>query len=99
MDAVGLEHRLCVVPGGGAGRRVAGVADRKIPVQRGQGGLVEDLADEAEVLVDEDVVAVADRDPGGFLASVLLREEPEVRESRDVLARRPHTEESALLLR
>ena len=37
--AVGLERRLGVLPRGGAGRRVAGVPDPEITVQRGEGRL------------------------------------------------------------
>ena len=99
VDPVRLEHRLRVVPRGGAGRRVPRVPDREVAVQRRQRRLVEDLADQPEILVDEDVVTVADRDPGGLLAPMLLCEQPEVREPGDVLAGCPHPEEPALLLR
>ena len=96
---VGLEDRLRVVPCAGPGGRVPGVADRQVAVERRQRGLVEDLADQPEVLVDEDVVTVADRDAGGFLTAVLLREESEVREPCDVLAGSPYAEEPAFLFR
>ena len=99
VDPVALERGLRVLPGGGAGGRVAGVPDTEIALERGEGGLVEDLGDEAELLVDEDVLAVGDRDAGGFLAAVLLGEQSEVGESRDLLPRRPHAEETALLFR
>ena len=75
------------------------MTDRQIAVEGGQGGFVEDLADQPEVLEDEDVVAVADRDAGGFLAAVLLGEETEVREPGDVLAGSPYAEEPAFLFR
>ena len=52
-----------------------------------------------EVLVDQDVVAVADRDAGRLLPAMLLGEETEVGEPRDVVARRPDAEESAFLFR
>ena len=55
--------------------------------------------DEPEILVDEDVVAVADRDAGRLLASMLLGEESEVGQPRDVVAGRPDPEESAFLFR
>ncbi len=74
------------------------MADGEVAVQRGERRLVEDLADEPEVLVDEDVVAVGDRDAGGFLAAMLLREETEVGEAGDVVAGRPHPEQPALVL-
>ncbi len=75
------------------------MADREVAVERGQRGFVEDLADQPEVLVDEDVGAVADRDAGGFLAAVLLREESEVREPGDVLAGSPYAEEATFVFR
>ena len=46
--------------------------------------LVEDLRDEAHVLVDQDLRAVADRDAGRLLAAVLEGVEPEVGELRDL---------------
>jgi hypothetical protein len=57
------------------------------------------LADESEVLVDQEVVAVAHSDPGRFLTAVLLGEESEVREPAYVVSRRPHAEQTALILR
>ena len=69
------------------------------PCQRGQGRLVEGLGDQAHVLVDEDLAAVADRDPGRLLAAVLQRVEPEVGQLGDVLARGPDPEDSAGVLR
>ena len=52
--SVVAERRLRVLPGGGAGRGVAGVPDREVPAQAAQRRLVEDLADQPEVLVDDD---------------------------------------------
>jgi len=75
------------------------VTDRQPALQRAQGRLVENLADQAELLVDHHVGAVADRDPGGLLAAVLQCVEPEVGELADVLVRRPHAEDAALLAR
>ena len=43
---------------------VSGVTDGHVPMQRLQAGLGEYLRDQAHVLVDDDVGAVADRDPG-----------------------------------
>ena len=98
-DSVGLEDRLRVVPGAGAGRGIPGVPDGQVAVERRQRGLVEDLADQAELLVHEDVVPVADRDAGRFLAPVLLGEQTEVREAGDVLAGSPYAEEPTFLFR
>ncbi len=96
-NTVVLEDGLGVVPGGGAGGRVAGVPDREIALEGGERGLVEHLRDQPEILVDQDVVAVGDRDAGGFLAAVLLGEETEVRQTGDVLARGPHPEQAAFV--
>jgi hypothetical protein len=68
-------------------------------VQGREGGLGEDLAHQAQILVHQDRVTVADSDPGRLLAAMLLGEQTEVGEARDVLARRPHAEQSALFLR
>src|SRR6185436_10238939 len=98
VHAVCLEHRLRVVPGRRAGRRVSGVPDGEVAVQRGQGGLVEHLADQPKVLVDQDVAAVGDRDTRRFLPAVLLGEQTEVREPGDVVPGGPDAEQPALFL-
>ena len=97
--AGGLERRLGVLPGAGAGRGVARVADGEVALERGQRGLVEDLGDQAHVLVDQDLAAVADRDAGRLLAAVLQGVEAEVGELRDVLAGGPDPEDAARVLR
>src|SRR5690349_13032579 len=66
-----------------------------LPGQGGQGGLVEDLGDQAHLLVHHDAAAVADRDAGRFLAAVLERVQAEVGELGDVLVRGPDTEHAA----
>ena len=50
----GAERRLRVLPRRGAGRGVAGVADGEMTAQAAEGRFVEDLADQPEVLVDDD---------------------------------------------
>src|SRR5439155_9948995 len=99
VHAVGLEDRLGVVPRGRARGGVPGVPDGEVTVKGRQRGFVEDLADEPQVLVHEDVAAVGDGDPGGFLPPMLLGEQTEVRETGDLVAGRPYAEEPALLLR
>ena len=94
----GPEGRLGVVPGAGAGRGVARVTDREVALERRERGLVEDLRDQAHVLVDEDLAAVADRDAGRLLAAVLQRVEAVVGQLGDVLPRRPHTEDATGVL-
>jgi hypothetical protein len=75
------------------------VADCDVAGQRRQRGLVEDLRDQAEVLVDDEGAAVADRYAGGFLAAVLQRVQAEVSELGDLFPRRPDAEDSARVLR
>ena len=59
------------------GRRVAAVGDREVAPETRHPPLVEDRADHPEVLVEHQLLAVADRDPGRLLAAVLEREQPE----------------------
>jgi hypothetical protein len=74
------------------------VADRHVALEGGERRLVEDLRDEAHVLVDEDLPAVADGDTGGLLAAVLQRVQPEVRQLRDLFAGCPDPEDPAGVL-
>ena len=73
------------------------------PAQRAEVALVEDLRDQAHVLVDQDLRAVADRDAGRLLAAVLQRVEAEVGELGDLGGRpgppRPDAEDAAGVLR
>ena len=96
--APGSERGLRVLPGDSAGRGVAGVAHGEVPRQARQRRLVEDGGDEAQLLVDQRPVPVADRHPRRLLAAVLQRVQAEVRQAGDVLARRPHPEDAALLV-
>ena len=75
-------RRLGVLPDRRAGRRVAAVGDGEAAAQARQAALVEDRADHPEVLVEHQLLAVADRDPGRLLAAVLEREQPERRDRR-----------------
>ncbi len=69
--------------------------DGEVPAEGVERGLVENLRHQAHVLVDDDAVTVADRDPGRLLASVLQRVQPVISELGDVLTRRPDTEDTA----
>ena len=93
------EHRLGVLPGGGALSGVADVAHGHVTGEIGQGLVVEDLGDQAEVLVDEDLGAVGGGDAGRLLAAVLEGVQAEVAQAGDVLTGGPHTEDAALLSR
>src|SRR6185503_16338602 len=68
---------LGVLPDRRAGGRVTAVGDREVAPERGDPPLVEDRADHPEVLVEHQLLAVADRHPGRLLAAVLEREQPE----------------------
>ena len=94
----GAERRLGVLPGRGAGRGVAGVADREVAAQAAQGRLVEDLADQPEVLVDDHRGAVGHRDAGRLLAAVLQGVQAEIGQLRDLLPGRPDTEDATGVL-
>ncbi|GMA38222.1 hypothetical protein GCM10025883_02670 [Mobilicoccus caccae] len=65
----------------------------------GEAGLVEDLADQAHVLVDEDSRTITCGDACGLLPAVLQRVEPVVGEFGDLLAGRPDPEDTAGVLR
>ena len=74
------------------------MADGEVPAQAAEGGLVEDLADQAEVLVDDDGGAVGHRDPGRLLTAVLEGVQAEIGQLRDLLPRRPDTEDATGVL-
>ena len=90
-----LDERLRVRPLRRARGRVARVPDRDLPLQRVQLLLVEDLRDEPEVAERRQPPLLGDRDAGRLLPAVLEREEPEVREPRDVAVGRVHAEDAA----
>ena len=69
------------------------------PAQARERRLVEDLSDQAEVLVHHHARTVADRDPRGLLAAVLKRVETEVGQLRDLFTPRPNAEHAARVLR
>ncbi len=71
------------------------MADGEVALQRCERGLVEDLRHEAEVLVDDGAGAVGDGDPGGLLAAVLQRVQPEVGEFRDLFPGGPDADDAA----
>ena len=90
------EGRLRVLPLAGPGGRVPRVSDPDVTLQCGERRLVEDLSDEAHVLVDDDARAVGDRDAGCFLATVLEGVQAEEDELGDLFTRRPYAEETTL---
>src|SRR5439155_25840082 len=88
---------LGVAPRARAGGRVARMADGDVPAQRGQVVVVEDVGDEAHVLLDYDPLAVADGHPRRLLAAVLKGVEAVEGEMRDRCARRVDAEDPARL--
>ena len=66
------------------------------PAHGGQRLLVEDLADQAEVLEDQHLRAVGDGDARRLLAAVLQRVQAVVGELGDFFARRPDAEYATL---
>ena len=68
-------RRLGVLPDRRAGRRVAAMGDGEVAAERREPTLVEDRADEPEVLVEHELLGVADRETGRLLAAVLEGEQ------------------------
>ena len=90
------EHRLGVLPRGGAAGGVPAVADGDVALHGGQGLLIEDLADQAEVLEHKHLRAIGDSDACRLLAAVLKRVQAVVAEFGDVFTRRPDAEYATL---
>ena len=93
------ERGLGVLPDTCPRGRVARVANRDVAAQRLKARLGEHLRYQAHVLEDDDVTAIAHRDAGRLLASVLEGIEAEVGELRDVVAGSPDAEHPAGILR
>ncbi len=91
--------RLGVAPLTGAGRGVADLADGQVPGQATEHPVVEHRGHQAHVLDDGDRIAVADRDAGRFLASVLEGVETQVGHVGDGSARGVDPEDTARLTR
>ena len=72
------------------------MADRDVALHRAQRLLVEDLADQPEILEHQHLGAVGDGDACGFLAAVLQCVKAVVSELGDLFARRPYAENAAL---
>ncbi len=69
--------------------------DRDLSAEALQLLLGEDLCDEPELAEDGQAPAVGDGDPGRLLPSVLEGVQSEVRDARDVAARRVDSEDAA----
>ena len=90
-----LHERLRVRPLRRAGGRVARMADRDFAAQAMELLLVEHLRHEAEVAHRRQAPLLGDGDPRGLLPAVLQREQPEVREPRDVAVGGVNAEDAA----
>ncbi len=75
------------------------MADGEVTAQTAEGRLVEDLADQPEILVDHDRGAVGHRDPRRLLTTVLKGVQTEIGQLRDLLTRSPDTEDATGILR
>ena len=73
------------------------MADRHVPLQRAQLLLVEDLVDQALIAHGHDVAALAGRDAGRLLPTVLQRVEREVGEAGDFSTGSDYAEDAALI--
>ena len=89
------EGRLGVLPDRGAGGGVAAVGNRQRAAQARQSALVENLGDEAELLIEHQLLAVADRYPGRLLAAVLEREDAERGDAGSIRPRDHRAEDAA----
>ena len=100
MRAVGAvdEEGLGVLDAAGAGGGVAGVADGGEALEMQKVFLLEDLRDEAHVLVDDDALAVGCGDACALLTSMLQSIETEEGDSGDVFSRGIHPEDAAGLV-
>jgi hypothetical protein len=74
------------------------VADGHIPRERVKRVLVEDLRDQAHVLVRQDGLAIGDRDASALLAAVLQCVQAKIRKPCYVFAWRIHAKNSTALL-
>ena len=89
------QDRLGVAEAAGAGRRVAGVADRRDAVERAELVLGEDLRDEPHAGLQRELPAVGGADAGALLPAVLERVDAVEGEPRHIDGRRPDAEDAA----
>ena len=71
------------------------MGNRQRPAETRQAPLVQDLADQAEVLVQHQLLSVADGDAGRFLATVLEREDAQGSYACGIRARGHRAEDAA----
>ena len=74
------------------------MADRDLTFERVECRLIEDLRDQAHVLVDQDLLPVAHRDASRFLTTVLQRVQAEIGQLGDLFTGGPNTEHAARIL-
>lgn len=71
------------------------MSDCKAPWQPGENCFIEYLSDESKVLVDRDVLTVADRDASALLSAMLKSEQSEVGEPGSLNVRARYAEHAA----
>jgi hypothetical protein len=87
------------VADGDVGAAYLSVDGARIPLQAGQGLFVEDLADQAEPLVQGEPRPIRDGDACGLLSPVLERVQPHVRQPRHRRSGRIDPDDATLLAR
>ena len=92
------EVRLRGLPALGTRRAVAAVAAGHLARHGGEVRVGEDLRNQAQILADEDGLAVAHGDAGGVLAAVLQGPQAKVGDAGHVAAGCPDAKDAALLM-
>jgi len=93
------KYRLSVLPRCRTGGRIAAVSDRDVTRHGTESLFVEHLTDQPEILEDQHLGTVGDRDPGGLLAAVLQGVQAVVGKFGDFLAGGPDAEDAAFFPR
>ena len=75
------------------------MADGQVALQAGQGLFVKHLKYQSHLAIECHFAAIGDRDACALLASMLEREQPEVRQAGDILPRPEYPEDPTRLPR
>ena len=92
------ENRLRILPLHTPRRGVTGMANRQMPLESLQRLFIENLADQAQVFENDDLLTIPHSNTGSFLATVLEGEQTIVRNFCYILARSPHAEDTAFVV-
>ena len=74
------------------------MANRQMPLESLQRLFIENLADQAQVFENDDLLTIPHSNTGSFLATVLEGEQTIVRNFCYILARSPHAEDTAFVV-